>query len=78
MIIRLPLGISEGLSMMMFYLMGHLFKKAQTHYKSFTNSVQHYIDVVGTVIMILLFFCAFGQLNIPRWYAVRDITSIIC
>lgn len=55
-IIRLPLGISEGLSMMMFYLMGHLFKKAQTHYKSFTNSVQHYIDVVGTVIMILLFF----------------------
>lgn len=54
-IIRLPLGISEGLSMMIFYMAGHLFRKAQERYEQFNDNTRHYIDITMTVTVLLLF-----------------------
>ena len=53
-VIRLPLGISEGLSMMVFYLIGHLFRKAQEWYAQMAHPKQHLWGVIGTCALLVV------------------------
>ena len=54
-LIRLPLCISEGLSVMVFFLVGHLFRNAQTRYNQSTETTRHHYDLFGTIVLLLLF-----------------------
>lgn len=52
-VIRLPFGISEGLFMMSFYLLGHLFKKAQCHYSLLSEKNRRYCDIISNVALFV-------------------------
>ena len=81
-VIRLPFGISEGLSVLMFYLLGHLFRLYRQYYAGQSATTQRWLHIASAVQLIIAIGCSYwcirySEIIVSAGYYAHHILNIV-